>query len=427
MVKDKKRNNFVIPVAKPFFTEDDLLAVRETISSGWVTQGPKVQQFEEAFASYVGSPYACATSNCTTGLHLSLLAVGVNPGDVVITVSHSFIATANCVRHCGAEPVFIDIQSADNNLSAQLLECFLKQKCEQRQDSLFYKDVSQLAQGESPLGFFVDHKEDALKRIGRVAAILVVHQLGMPCDMKNILSLARNFKLPLIEDAAYSLGSEISFDQGNTFEKIGKPHGDIACFSFHPRKVLVTGEGGMLTTSNAEIDRRCRLLRHQGMGVSDLERHRSNKVVLERYLFTGYNYRMSDIQASIGIEQLKKLPLMIEKRRRIAQEYHKGLKTISWVELFEEPTDKRYNWAAFPIKILKTASKSRDEIMQYLLDHGISTRPGVMNAHQEAPYQNYQWELPESQKARQTVILLPSYHEIAEDDIQYIIEVMKNA
>ncbi|MFA6379370.1 MAG: DegT/DnrJ/EryC1/StrS family aminotransferase [Candidatus Omnitrophota bacterium] len=411
----------MIPITKPFLGEEEAALARQAILSGWVTQGPKVKQFEEAFAAYVGSKYACATSNCTTALHLALLAVGVKPGDVVITVSHSFIATANCVRHCGGEPVFMDIDLKTCNLSVKSLEQFLEEKCVCRQGQLFYKDVLKLAGGESPLKYFVDRKKDSSEALGRVAAILTVHQLGMPCDLKNILALSRKFQVPVVEDAAYAIGSEVSLDDGKSFGKVGKPHGDMACFSFHPRKVLVTGEGGMLTTNNEQLDAQVRLLRHQGMGTSDLVRHKSNKVIFETYDVTGYNYRMSDIQASIGIEQLKKIPAMLERRRQIAQMYAIGLKDISWMEVFSEPSDAKYNWASYLVRILDHAPKSRDELMQYLLDQGVSTRPGVMNAHRETPYQNYAWHLPESEKARDSIILLPSFHEIKDEEFDALV------
>lgn len=416
----------MIPITKPFFDDAEVLAAGQAIRSGWVTQGPKVKEFEAAFAAYVGARYACATSNCTTALHLALLAVGVKPGDVVITVSHSFIATANCARYCGGEAVLVDIDINNCNLSPRALEQCLKEQCERRPDGLYYKDVLSLAKGESPLKYLIEDQK-SLRTLGRVAAILAVHQLGMPCDLKAILSLARQFGIPLVEDAACGIGAEISLDDGRSFERIGKPHGDVACFSFHPRKILVTGEGGMLTTNHEALDAQFRLLRHQGMGVSDLARHQSNKVILETYDVTGYNYRMSDIQASIGIEQLKKIPAMLKRRKQIALSYAKGLKDVAWLKFFFEPADARFNWACVLARVLDGAPLDRDGLMQYLLDRGISTRPGVMNSHTEAPYQNYAWHLPESEKARDTIILLPSFHELADEDIQHIIEVIKNA
>ena len=195
------------PITKPTMGDEEIAAAAEALRSGWVSQGPAVARFEQAFAAYVDAPHACAVSSCTTALHLALLAVGVQPGDEVITVSHSFIATANSIRYCGALPVFVDILPETFNLDPNLIEAVVTE---------------------------------------RTRAILCVHQIGLPCDLAGILEIAGRHGLPVIEDAACAIGSEIRI--GERWERIGKPHGDIACFSFHPRKVITTGEGGMLTT-----------------------------------------------------------------------------------------------------------------------------------------------------------------------------------
>ena len=355
-----------IPIAKPILDEREVEAVRRVILSGWVTQGPEVAAFEREFAAYVGAPHACAVSNCTTALHLALLAVGVSAGDEVVTVSHSFIATANAIRYCGATPVFIDIEPDGYNMDPALIEPALT---------------------------------------ARTKAILCVHQLGMPCDLARIVEIGRRRRIPVIEDAACASGSEILWD--GRWEKIGKPHGDIACFSFHPRKVITTGDGGMITTANADFDRKFRLWRQHSMSVPDTVRHGAREVIFESYPEIGFNFRMTDLQAAVGRVQVTRLASIVEERRRIAREYASCLSAIDGVAVPIEPAWAHTNWQSYCVDL--PAWCDQRMIMQRMLDDGISTRRAVMNAHLERPYRSEAAHstLPRSERAQRQGIILP--------------------
>jgi dTDP-4-amino-4,6-dideoxygalactose transaminase len=391
-----------IPVALPFLDEREVEAARRPIMTGWVTQGPEVAAFEREFAGYVGAKHACAVSNCTTALHLALMAVGVKPGDEVVTVSHSFVATANSVRYCGAKPVFVDIEPDTFNLNPELIERVL-----------------------SP----------------STKAILCVHQMGMPCDMAAITRIARQKALPVVEDAACAIGSEILW--GGKWEKIGKPHGDVACFSFHPRKVITTGDGGMITTNNKEWDDSFRLLRVHGMSMDSSARHGAGRVAFESYLELGFNYRMTDIQAAIGREQLKRLPEIVARRRELGGRYRRSLADLPGVIPPAEPSWARSNWQSYCARLPEGCDQRG--VMQKMLEEGVATRRGIMCSHREPVYAAQEpWScgagpgecrcppgscsrLLESEKAQDRCILLPLYHQMTEKDQERVIQALKTA
>jgi perosamine synthetase len=369
----------VIPIAMPLLDENEADAAREAVLSGWVSQGPQVAAFEREFAALVDAPYACAVSNCTTALHLALTAVNIGPGDEVITASHSFIATANCIRYCGATPVFVDIDPETYNI-----------------------DPDRVADAITP----------------RTRAILAIHQMGMPCDLSALVALAKRHGIVLIEDAACAAGSEIRVDE--RWGRIGKPHGDVACFSFHPRKVITTGEGGMLTTSNLEFDRKFRLLRQHGMSVPDTVRHGSAQVIFEDYLVVGYNYRMTDMQAAVGRKQLMKLPDIVARRRTLASRYSELLGNIEGLSLPAEPEWARSNWQSYCVRLPRRVDQR--EVMQKLLDQGIATRRGIMCSHREAPYANGKQphDLRQSELAQDHSIMLPIYAQMDNADLERV-------
>jgi perosamine synthetase len=416
----------MIPIARPFLDVKEAKAAHDAVLSGWVTQGPKVMEFEQVFSKYTGAAFSCAVSNCTVALHMALLAVAVSPGDVVITVSHSFIATANSIRYCGAEPVFVDIDEKTYNMDTVELERFLNEDCIERNGHLFYRHVDRLALGTAPLALFNKEHSGSSPDVGRVSAVMAVHQMGRPCDIVKIVSVAGRYGIKVVEDAACAVGSAIkSGKENSTWEMIGRPYGDIACFSFHPRKIITTGEGGMVTTNNVEYDSKFRLLRQHGMTVSDSVRHSSNDIVFEEYALTGFNYRMTDIQAAIGLEQMKKLDGIIAERIKLAGLYRDALNGLPHISIPDLPDSVISNWQSYPVRISDSARFTQREFMRALLDSGISSRRGIMNAHQEHPYKEQNWQLPVSEKIRDSVVLIPFFNGMTDEQTDHVLSAIK--
>lgn len=372
----------MIPIAKPYLTTEEADEAARAVMSGWVAQGPKVIEFEKLFAEYTGARYAVAVSNCTAALHLCMIVSGIGPGDEVICPSMSYIATANSIRYTGATPVFAE---AD------------------------------------PVNFNLDPADTESKITSRTKAVLLAHQIGMPADIDAFREICAKHNIMLIEDAACASGSSYKG------KKIGS-HSELVCFSFHPRKVITTGEGGMITTSNENMRDRLKLLRQHAMASSSIDRHNASGALSEDHVELGYNYRMTDIQAAIGIVQLARLDEIVMERRNIAAEFISNLNGIKWLMMPEEKDGFITNYQSFAVRVHENSPVSRDELMLRLGEKGISTRRGVMTAHRETAYKDLfsKLSLPVSENASDNSLMLPIFVPMSKDDIGKIIEEVRN-
>ncbi|MER6032939.1 DegT/DnrJ/EryC1/StrS family aminotransferase [Streptomyces sp. NPDC101169] len=369
-----------IPVMIPWLGEEEARAASEAVLSGWVAQGPRVAAFERAFAERVGAEHAVAVSSCTTALHLSLVALGLGPGDEVVVPSLSFIATANAVRYVGAEPVFADVEPATGNLTPATVDAV---------------------------------------RTPRTRAVLAVHQGGVPADVHALRAACADWDLPLVEDAACAIGSTVG----------GKPVGHgalLAAWSFHPRKLVTTGEGGMVTTDDAGWAERLRRLREHGMNASAAQRHASSRPVLESYLEVGFNYRMTDIQAAVGLVQLGKLDEMIARRRELAARYDRSLRDVPGLTPVRDPAHGQSNFQSYWVLLDEGFPVGRDDLLAALAAAGVSARRGIMAAHLEPAYEGHpRGPLPVTERISRDSLILPLFHTMTEDQQDRVVTALR--
>jgi len=367
---------------RPWLGAEEAAAAAEAVSSGWVAQGPRVAEFEQAFAAAIGAGHAVAMSSCTAALYLALVVAGVGPGDEVVVPSLSFIATANSARHAGAVPVFADVDEATQNLTPATVEPCL-----------------------TP----------------RTRAVILVDQAGVPADLDAMQALCEPRGITVVEDAACAVGSRYE----------GRPVGaraELAAFSFHPRKLLTTGEGGMVVTPSPKVAARLRRLREHGMDLSAAARHASHQPMIEHYLEPGFNFRMTDIQAAIGLVQLGKLGQLIARRRELAQRYQRLLADVPGIRTITDPGYGTTNYQSFWVLLPDDFPVSRDELLQQLVEAGVSARRGIMAAHLEPAYEGCAHRpLPISERLTARTLILPLFHELTEAEQDSIVSVVAAA
>ncbi|MCB2177412.1 MAG: DegT/DnrJ/EryC1/StrS family aminotransferase [Actinomycetales bacterium] len=371
-----------INVMRPWLGPEEVAAAAEVIESGWVAQGPRVAAFEQAFAEVQQAAHAVAASSCTTALHLALVVAGVRPGDDVVVPSFSFIATANAPTYVGARPVFADVDPTTGNLTAETVTAAL-----------------------TPA----------------TRAVIAVDQGGVPVDLDAIRAVTDPRGIVVVEDAACGAGS--------TYR--GRPVGagaDVTAWSFHPRKLITTGEGGMLTTPHEDWAARARMLREHAMSVSAAARHASVLAPPEEYTEIGFNYRMTDLQAAVGLVQLGRLPAIVARRREIAAEYTEALADVPGLRAVADPTWGTSNFQSFWIEAGAELGTDRDGLLAHLAEADISARRGIMAAHRQPAYAGAEHlPLPVTERLTDTTLILPVFHQMTGEEIGRVVAAVRSA
>lgn len=379
-----------IPIARPWFDSEDEVALLEPLRAGWVVQGPNVKKFEEAVQSFSGARFARATTSCTTALHLSLLACGVGPGDEVILPAFTFVASANAIEYVGAKPVFVDIDLNTFNI-----------------------DVTKVAAAVT----------------GRTKAMMPVHLFGLSADMSPLMELAARHRLRVIEDAACAIGCFYKGKHAGTM-------GDAGCLSFHPRKSITTGEGGMVLTNDSALARQLELLRDHGAEVSDLARHQGKGFLLPEYNAIGYNYRMTDLQGALGVSQMRKLPQILKLKTELARRYDEYLGGVKLLRPPAAPAECVHGYQAYvclyaaefldgiPPERLRGLRRERDDFMEQLDRAGVVTRQGTHAVHALGYYRGKygyeQWDFPNAWIAENLSVALPLYPQMTDEEHAFV-------
>jgi dTDP-4-amino-4,6-dideoxygalactose transaminase len=369
-----------INITKPQFGKEELKAVKEVLDSGWVVQGPKVSELETMMEKFMSVKYAVITSSCTTALHMAMIALQIKPGDEVIVPAFTWVSTANVCEYVGARPVFVDIDLNTFNIDTEKIEKAITKKTK---------------------------------------AIMPVHLFGLSANMGAIMKLARKYKLKVVEDAACAIGTEY---QGKHVGGIG----DIGAFSFHPRKAITAGEGGLYTTNQKTLAMSAVSLRDHGTAVSDFDRHKGGAHTFPEYNIVGYNYRMTDIQAAVGVEQAKKLKVILKGRIAKAKVYDKAFKNHPHLQTPQIPSYSNHAYQSYVLLVKENSPISRDNISKKLAEKGVATRQGTQNVPMLGFYRKkygYKpFDFSKSYYAEKNTLTIPLYSDMTEKEQNFVIE-----